>query len=481
MYGRGFEYGDQTIIFASMKLADLKNYLDQTWSLLEKSEQNIEADPILKSNQPQEVRDNLSKKFPSEEAPFQSVLKDFETEVLPFLNRNTDARFGAYITGSGNRVAALAEFIKAFYNQNGLKWNNSPISSELEQVVIEWVSEFVKLPEHSKGFITSGGSMSNLMCIHLALADRYPDREMEGLIGSERFTVYCSNQTHSSVDRAMVFLGLGRNHLRKIGVNETYEIDLKELRTTIKEDVHQGLKPLVLIGNAGTTNTGSIDDLNELADIAQEFNLWYHVDGAYGLPARRLPQLAKLFDGVNRADSVIINPHKWMYVPFEASCVLVKSIPQAIHLTPDYLFTENPGERWESSTHTIELSKEFRALKIWFTMKYFGANQLTQFVQNDIDMADYLTERVGQLAHVKIEPHHPLSITSFRYENGELSEEENERINVEAIRQIESEGQIFITGTRLNGQTYLRVYFGNPERTKADVDLMIREIEKVLT
>ena len=463
-----------------MNLTDLKNYLDQTWSLLEKNEGNIEANPILKTNHPHEVRDNLSQKFPSEETSFQSVLKDFETEVLPFLNRNTDARFGAYITGSGNRIAALAEFIKAFYNQNGLKWNNSPISSELEQLVIQWISEFVQLPDHSKGFITSGGSMSNLMCIHLALADRYPEREMEGLNGSERFTVYCSNQTHSSIDRAMVFLGLGRNHLRKIGINETYEIDLDELRTSIKEDIGLGFKPLVLIGNAGTTNTGSIDDLNGLADIALEFNLWYHVDGAYGLPARRILHLRPLFEGINRADSVVINPHKWMYVPFEASCVLVKTIPQAIHLTPDYLFTENPGERWESSVHTIELSKEFRALKIWFTMKYFGANQLTKFVQNDIEMTDYLAERIDQLPHVKIEPHHPLSIVCFRHENGELSEEKNEKINVAAIRQIEGEGQIFITGTRLNGQTYLRVYFGNPDRTKADVDLMVEVIGKVL-
>ena len=463
-----------------MNLTELKNYLDQTWSLLENSEQTIASSPILKSNQPEEVRAYLSKKFPSSEAPFQSVLKDFETEVLPFLNRNTEARFGAYITGSGNRIAALAEFIKAFYNQNGLKWNNSPIASELEQLVIQWVSEFVLLPDHSKGFITSGGSMSNLMCIHLALADRYPEREMEGLLGAEKFTIYCSDQTHSSVDRAMVFLGLGRNQLRKIGVKEKYEIKLDQLRATIEEDIEQGFKPLVLIGNAGSTNTGSIDDLNELADIAEAFDLWYHVDGAYGLPARRLPQLAKLFEGVNRADSVIINPHKWMYVSFEASCVLVKEIPQAIHLTPDYLFTENPGERWESATHTIELSKEFRALKVWFTMKYYGADQLTKFVQNDIDMADYLAERVGRLAHVKIEPHHPLSIVSFRYENDGLADGENEKINVEALRQIEGDGQIFLTGTRLNGKTHLRVYFGNPDRTKEDVDLMIGEIEKVL-
>ena len=467
------------VIIKTMENGKLKQYLDQAWSMLEANEHDAPNHPILSTNDPDEIRKSLDHSLPLKEDGFGNVLKAFKRQVLPYINRNTDPRFGAYITGSGNRMAAIAEFIKAFYNQNGLKWNNSPICSELEQLVIKWVSEFIHLPDHNKGVLTSGGSMSNLMVLHFAIAAKFPKREMTGFYGNKPLTVYCSNQTHSSIDRAMVFLGLGRDHLRKIDVVGDYRIDVSKLRETIEKDLASGFQPLAIVGNAGTTNTGSIDPLNDLADLAAEYNLWYHVDGAYGLPAIRVPSYEHFFRGVERADSVIINPHKWMYVPFEASCVLLKNIPKAIHYSPDYLFTENADERWESSEHTIELSKEFRALKIWFTMKYYGADKLTHFVEHDILMTSYLADHIGVLNKIVIDPHHPLSILCFRYEDPDLNSAENDNINIKMIRLIESRGNVFITGTRLKGRIHLRVYFGNPERKKEDVDRLVEEIRQV--
>ncbi|MEP5611863.1 MAG: pyridoxal-dependent decarboxylase [Cyclobacteriaceae bacterium] len=462
-----------------MNLEETKCNLDLTWEVVKKAEHEFAGKPILGSNNPEEIKAALDLGFPSTPQGFNHILSDFESQILPFLNRNTDVRFGAYITGSGSRISALAEFIKAFFNQNGLKWNNSPITSELEQLVIQWISEFVDLPAFKKGILTSGGSMSNLMAIHFALASKFPGREMKGLYAEKPFTIYCSNQTHSSVDRAMVFLGLGREFLRKIDVNEQYEIDVEKLREVIQSDVDRGLQPLMLIGNAGTTNTGSLDDLVSLAAVAKAFDLWYHVDGAYGLPARRLPELREKFNGIEHADSITINPHKWMYVTFEASCVLLKKIPAAINFSPDYLFTEDPGLRWESSEHTIELSKEFRALKIWFTMKYYGAAQLTDFVKHDIELIAYLADQLKKRTNFEVERHHPLSILCFRWIDNTKSEQELEKININAVRQVESNGEIFITGTKLGGKTYLRVYYGNPDRTEADVEHMISKIDKV--
>lgn len=461
-----------------MELEKLKSYLDQTWSLLAQHEATSNQCPILRSNDPAEIKHAIAAELPNTGEAFDKVLAAFESQILPHLNRNTDTRYAAYITGSGNKISALAEFIKAFYNQNGLKWNNSPIASELEQLVLKWIAEFVHLPDFDKGVITSGGSMSNLMAMHFALASKFPDREMEGFYGTKPLTVYCSDQTHSSVDRAMVFLGLGRTYLRKIATNDQLEIRVDELRKQLEKDIESGYLPLMVIGNAGTTNIGSIDDLKALGSIAQEFDLWYHVDGAYGLPARRLPELAGQFQGVELADSVIINPHKWMYVTFEASCVLVKEIPTAIHFSPDYLFTENPGLRWESSEHTIELSKEFRALKIWFTMKYYGAEKLTRFVEHDIQMIQELSNRLLDIPNVEVEPHHSLSILCFRWNDTTASDRRVEEINVEAIRRIESEGNVFVTGTKLRGNTYLRVYYGNPGRTAEDVDQMVSALAR---
>ena len=460
-----------------MNPAELSDYLHQTLKTLEQNELSKD-EPILKSNDPAKVRKGLTSGLPDVNQSFEHVLADFEREILPFLNQNASPNYGAYITGSGNKIGAIAEFIKGYYNQNGLKWNNSPIASELEQLTVQWIADFCAVPSHSKGFLTSGGSMSNLMAIHLALAAKFPEREMLGNSALPELKIYCSDQTHSSVDRALVFLGLGRNCLHKVPVDLHFKIDLEKLSKAIEHDQAKGFHPFMIIGNAGTTNTGSIDPLNDLAKIAQTHNMWYHVDGAYGLPAIRLPELTASFAGIEDADSIIINPHKWMYVPFEASCVLLKEIPEAIHFSPDYLFTENPGTRWESSHHTIELSKEFRALKIWFTMKFYGAEQLTSFVQHDITMTRQLASQLGEIPHVIVDPNHPLSILCFRYDDPSKDQSTNEKINIHAVRKIESDGKIFITGTKLRGQTFLRVYFGNPDRTKADVTYMANTIHK---
>ncbi|MEQ8904315.1 aminotransferase class V-fold PLP-dependent enzyme [Ekhidna sp.] len=458
-----------------MKENQLKDYLEQTWNMIRRNGFDNPKN-VLKTNDPQEIKNLLAKDLPQNPSAYSTLLRNFEHEILPGLNYNTSPNFGAYITGSGNKIGAVAEFIKAFYNQNGLKWNNSPITSELEQLVIKWIAEFCLVPNHNKGVLTSGGSMSNFMSLHFALAKRFPNREMEGFYGASKFTIYCSDQTHSSIDRAMVFLGLGRNQLRKIQTNAQYQIGIAALEKAINDDLKISNVPLMIIGNAGTTNTGTIDPLNQLAKIAKKYDLWYHVDGAYGLPAIRLPEFYSRFEGVEHADSIIMNPHKWMYVPFEASCVLLKEIPEAIHFSPDYLFTENPGERWESSNHTIELSKEFRALKVWFTLKYHGATQLTNFIKHDIDMIQYLADRLAPDFH--IDPNHDLSILCFRFNDSSMEDAENERINIHAIRTIESKGKIFITGTKLQGKTHLRVYYGNPERTTKDVDYMINVIKE---
>lgn len=461
-------------------MEQLKKAIEKTVDRLIAIENDYEDLPVLKTNNPEEIRAVIGDTLPQEAVSFDDLLKDFEKQIAPFLNRNTSPKYAAYITGSGNEIGPIAEFVKGYYNQNALKWNNSPIANELEQLVIKWIADFIKLPEYNKGFITSGGSMSNLMALHLALAKHCPEREQEGFYNQQPMTVYCSNQTHSSIERAMVFLGLGRDYLRKIEVDKHFQINTEVLKAEIETDVKNGLKPLAIIANAGTTNTGSIDDLEAVGKIAKEFNIWYHIDGAYGLPALTLPSHFDMFKGVDMADSLIINPHKWMYVPFEASCVLVKEIAKAIHFEPDYLYTENKGSRQESSEHTIELSKEFKALKIWFTLKFYGAKQLSQFVKNDIDLIHYLGEKLSGYENIEVEKEHPLSIICFRWFDPAASEEANENINIKALRTIEKEGEIFITGTKLNGKTYLRAYFGNPNRTKADVDFMIKKIIETL-
>lgn len=451
-------------------VVDIRTYLSEVVDLIER--RGKETDRVLVSNQVEEVREQLDTKLPIRAQPFSSILSDLEQQVLPFLNHNTSTKYAAFITGSGNPVGAIAEFIKGHYNQNSLKWNSSPIASELERLVIQWIVAFIEQPEFRVGFLTSGGSMSNFLAVHFAFANAFPNREMQGIYGIPRVRVYGSNQTHSSIERALVFLGIGRDNLVEIPVKEHFEIRVDLLRQAIEQDIAAGYHPLMIIGNAGTTNTGSIDDLKELAQVAKEYKIWYHVDGAYGLPAIRLPELKASFAGTEMADSITVNPHKWMYVPFEASSILLKEMPQAINFSPAYL-QDGAENRWESSSQTVELSKEFRALKIWFTLKYYGVDQLVSFIQKDIDLIQYMAELLIATDNFLVEPSHPLSILCFRMENKRLTDEENEERNKKAVRKIEEEGQFFLTGTRLREKTFLRVYFGNPARTKEDVEAMV--------
>lgn len=461
-----------------MKLQEFQNILSTAGRILLKNQEELKNQPVLQSNDPVKIKEAINEPLPEATMDASLLLDEFRDHIMPFLNHNKEPRYGAYITGSGNLIGSVAEMIKGFYNQNGLKWNNSPITAELEQLVIKWTGEFVNLPEFNQGLLTSGGSMSNFLAIHLALAKKVPEREKEGLFSTQKLTIYCSDQTHSSIERSLVFLGIGRAQLRKISVNEKYEIIGEQLIKAIEKDISDGYKPLMLIGNAGTTNTGSIDNLQALADIAKSYNIWYHVDGAYGLPAINLPQLETNFKGIEQADSITINPHKWMYVPFEASCILTRKIPKAINFDPDYLMTENKGVRWESSEHTIELSKEFKALKVWFTLKNLGRKEIVRYIEQDIQLIDLLAQKLRQQPKVEVEPHHPLSILCFRWNDTSLTEEQNELINRKAVNLIESRGIIFITSTRLHGKTHLRVYYGNPERTEEDVQFMYEEILK---
>ncbi len=452
---------------------DIREYLVKVLDLIEQHSANIPA--VLSTNRVADVRAKLRTTLPFKGQAFDRILVDLEEQILPFLNHNTDSRYAAFITGSGNPVGAIAEYIKGHFNQNSLKWNSSPIASELERLITQWIAEFIEHPEFNIGFLTSGGSMSNFLAVHFAFARAFPNREMEGIYNIPRVRVYGSDQTHSSIERSLVFLGIGRDNCVKIPVNENYQIKVDKLINAIESDIAKGYHPLMIIGNAGSTNTGSIDDLEALAKVSRQYKLWYHVDGAYGLPAVRLPELKADFAGTGDADSITVNPHKWMYVPFEASSILLKEMPSAINFSPAYL-QDDEEDRWETSTQTVELSKEFRALKVWFTLKYYGVEQLVSFIRHDIDLVQYMAKLLLELENFEVEPCHPLSIICFRYFSPAISEKENDDLNTAAIKTIEAEGKIFLTGTKLQGRTYLRAYFGNPNRRQTDVKQMVEYI-----
>jgi len=296
-------------------------------------------------------------------------------------------------------------------------------------------------------------------------------------------TVYVSAEGHSSFDKAVDMLGIGKKYLRKIPVDDDLQLDTEQLEQTIKKDKESGLYPICAIAVAGTTNSGAVDNLNVVADICERHHLWYHVDAAYGGPAAGVEKVAHLFKGIERADSVVVNPHKWMYVPFEAGGVLVKN-PEHLRTTfstiPDYLKSDQSGnERTDLMEYNLPLTKEFKALKVWMTLKTYGAAKIRETIAADISNAAYLAEKIKESPYLELMAPSPLSIVCFRYNPGRLSEKEINKLNDRIVKKTEADGRVFLTGTKIKQKVALRVCFINHRTGEKHINYLLDTIEEI--
>lgn len=433
--------------------------------------------PVFAGKSPTEVQELLEEPIPQQSQDIEALLDEVGEKVLSSITNSVGPRYFGYITGGGNQVAVLAEMIKASLNQNNLKWHSSPVSTELERLVMRWVADFIGYPTSSAGVLLSGGSVANFNCLAVARKIKAPsDISDEGMYGSNPMTVYVSEEGHSSFDKAMDMLGLGKKYLRKIPVRDDFRIDTEALEEQIRADKNAGINPICAIAVAGTTNTGAVDELQAVADICKEYDLWYHVDAAYGGPAAKVEGMSSLFSGIEKADSVVVNPHKWMYVPFEAGGALVKN-PEHLRRTfstiPDYLKSDQQnGGRTDLMEYNLPLTKEFKALKVWMTLKAYGADRLRKEIALDIDKAQYLVDLIGEEESLELMAPVPLSIVCFRYNPGGLDAKQLDLINDKIIEKVEADGRVFLTGTKINGGTAMRVCFINHRTKKEDIQLL---------
>lgn len=439
---------------------------------------------VFAGKSPDEVLSAFDENLPEAETSVDTLLEKIRTDVIASATMNIGPRYFGYITGGGNQVAIMGDLISSALNQNNLKWHSSPISTEMEKLVIRWVSQFIGYPDQAAGAILDGGSTANFNCLAVArknMADKSVAED--GMYGQKPMTIYVSEEGHSSFDKAVDMLGIGKKYLRKIPVNDQFQIDTKKLEEKIVQDKSAGLNPICVIGIAGTTNTGAIDDLENLAEVAKKHGLWYHVDAAYGGPAAAVDSVRSQFSGVEKADSVVINPHKWLYVPFEAACILVKE-PEKLRRTfshlPDYLKSDNKDDgRTDMMEYQLPLTKSFKSLKVWMTLKAYGAKRLRETIQEDIDKAAHLVDLINDSEDMELLAPAPLSIVCFRYAPKHLDEDQIEKVNQQLISEIEEDGRIFLTGTCLHGKTALRICIINPRTTREDVDAILDVVRDI--
>lgn len=434
---------------------------------------------------PEAVKAQFSEPIPYEPEGAEKAYEDFREYVLPYPSGNIHPRFWGWVMGTGTPLGMLAEMLAAGMNPNLAGGDHA--AAYVEEQVLNWFKVLMGFPEDASGLLVSGGSMANLVGLTVARnAKAEYDLRREGLGAAPRkMMLYSSSETHSSNQKAVELLGLGSEALRKIAVNEDYQVDIQAMDAAIAEDRENGYLPFCIIGNAGTVNTGAIDNLNGLADICEREDLWFHVDGAFGAVAALSRDLKPLVGGMERADSLAFDLHKWVYLPFEAGCVLVKHEEQhrkTFSLTPDYLTHTDRGlgggAKWPSD-YGVQLSRNFRALKAWMSLKEHGVLKYGRMIKQNVEQARYLANLVDTTAELERLSPVPLNVVCFRYKAQGLDDERLNEVNEEILLRLQESGVAVPSYTTLNGKYALRAAVTNQRSRRDDFEMLVEEVVRI--
>lgn len=433
---------------------------------------------------PAEVRAALKAPAPWVAQGARATYEEFVELVRPYTTGNISPRFWGWVQGSGAPLGVLADFLAAVMNPNAADFDHSPALVELQ--VIEWFREIMGFPAGSSGLLVSGGSAANLTALTVARNSQITGTRERGVDHERgRLTVYASQETHSSVRKAVEVLGLGEASLRLIHTRPDYTIDLDALRRTLAHDRAHGMRPFCIVGNAGTVNTGAIDPLDTLADVCERERLWFHVDGAFGALGMLAPSLRPDLKGLERAHSVIFDLHKWLYAPYEAACVLVRSREAhraAFSVIPPYLEQLEGGTArapLRFSEYGVQLSRGFRALKVWMALKADGFEKYARLIEQNVAQAKHLAARVSATPELELLAPVPLNVVNFRYRRADLDAAALNKLNEKILVELQTSGFAVPSSTVLDGKFSIRCAIVNHRSTRADFDALADEVVRL--
>lgn len=438
----------------------------------------VDARPVFPAIDRAALRALKNAPLPIDGVPLEALFAELEQVVVANSTHTAHPRFLPYVQPSPNGLSPYADQVAAVLNQNCNLWHLSPAANAVEQAVLGWFATLLGLPDTAGGIITSGGSMANLVAL-TAARDRHlgPDARRLGLQGrTSPLVLYTSDQTHSSIDKAVSVLGLGTEHLRRVASDAAFRIRLDLLAQAVAADRASGRTPFCVVGNAGTVTTGAIDPLPELARFCRVQALWLHVDGAYGALAALSPRFREPLAALALADSVSLDPHKFLFCALEAGCVLVRNrtdLQHAFAASPSYLTMSDDPDFVDFANLGPQLSRAFKALKVWWSLKHFGACSYAKVVDRMADLAAYMGARVAVRREFRLLAPVTFNCVCFRLTG------HDDGGNLRALKALVDSGTAFLGPATVKGETGLRACFMNLRTTEADVDLVLDRLAEI--
>jgi aromatic-L-amino-acid/L-tryptophan decarboxylase len=440
---------------------------------------------------PERLRTLFSEPLPRQPQGIDAVLDEFENKISANSVGVGHPRFFAWTRTSPLGMAVMAESLAAVLNQSVAVWDGAPAATEVELLVLNWLKEMIGYPQESGAILTSGGSIANFVCLLAALSAAEPRIRRDGLYGMPQFTIYTTCETHYCIPKAVEMAGLGQRSIRQVAVDSELRMDPVSLAAQIHYDLAAGLRPLMVAATLGTVNSGACDDLIALGLICREHGIWLHVDGAYGGITAFLPDKKHLAAGIEQVDSLVFDPHKGLYMPFEVGCALVRNrqhLKAAFSVETEYLPNSHDEDSQGFQTGPFhfrdygpQLSRTFRALKLYLSIKAYGTDRIAEAISLQYELAAELGRRIEAASDFELLAPVPLGIVAFRY-TGELGSSGSaavlDQLNKRILGETQQRGEVFLSGLRLKENFALRACFATHRTRHSDLNMILEEVRR---
>lgn len=448
-----------------MKSEEFRKYAHQLVDWMADFQEEVENYPVQSQVKPGEIFDRLPKQAPEIGESMDTILDDFNKIILPGITHWQSPNYYAYFPANTSPPSILAEMLMSTLGAQCMKWNTSPAAAELEERVMNWLRDSMNLPQSWVGVIQDTASTATLAALICAReqASAYQVNQ-KGFAGFTNYRVYCSQETHSSIEKGVKIAGIGKENLVKIEVDAQQALRPDLLAQAIEQDKANGLQPLCVIAAIGTTGTTAIDPLAPIAELCEQHKIWLHIDAAYAGTALLLPEFHWMIEGIEKADSFVFNPHKWMLTNFDCTAYFVKDpniLLNTFAILPEYLKTKTDGQVNNYCDWGIPLGRRFRALKLWFVIRYYGLQGLREILRKHMELAEWLEQEIINTPDFELLTKRQLNLVCFRYHpKSKMNSDELNQLNEKLLHRLNATGKLYLTHTKVDGQYTLRMVIG---------------------